>query len=311
MSDLVPLGATDVKVSRLGVGVMTWGRGNRTYGGTGGAEDERAAFDACLANGINFFDSAEMYGSGSSETSLGAAARDRDAVIATKFKPLHLGAGSVPRALDGSLARLGRRTVDLYQIHWPVPWMSIPSLMDRLADAVDAGKVRAVGVSNYSAAQMRAAHEALASRGVPLASNQVQYSLLHREPEVDGVLQACRDLRVTLIAYMPLASGALTGKYSAQAKPPDRLRRTFVRDFRGDHMDAVMPVVARLREIGERHGRSPAQVALRWLMEHDGVVPIPGAKDARQAAENAGALTFSLTEGEVAALSGATQARRK
>ena len=91
-----------------------------------------------------------------------------------------------------------------------------PQLMDRLADAVEAGKVKAVGVSNYSAAQMREAHAALAKRGIPLASNQVEYSLLHRQPEANGVLDACRELGITLIAYSPLAGGALTGKYGCQ-----------------------------------------------------------------------------------------------
>ncbi len=310
MRDLVPLGATDVRASRLGVGVMTWGRGNRIYGGTGGAAEEREAVDASLAAGVNFFDTAEMYASGSSERSLGELCRDKDVVLATKFKPLRLSSRSLPAALDGSLARLGRKTVDLYQIHWPAPWMSIPRLMERLADAVDAGKVRAVGVSNYSEDQMRKAHKALTERGVPLASNQVQYSLLHRGPEVDGVLQACRELGVTLIAYMPLASGALTGKYSAQARPADRVRRLFVRHFRGNRMESVQTVVERLREIGARHAKSPSQVALRWLIEQNGVIPIPGAKNRRQATENAGALAFSLKPDEVEALSNATVAWR-
>lgn len=310
MTDLVPLGPTDVLVSRLGVGVMTWGRKNRIYGGAAGAVEERSAFDASLASGINFFDTAELYSSGSSERSLGELGREKDVVIATKFKPLHLGSGSLPAALDGSLGRLGRKTVDLYQIHWPSPWMSIPRLMHRLADAVDAGKVRAVGVSNYSEKQMRTAHAVLSERGVPLASNQVQYSLLHREPEADGVLAACRELGVTLIAYMPLASGALTGKYSADTRPKDRIRRIFIPHFRRKGMDAARPVIALLREIGERNGKTPSQVALRWLLQQDGVVPIPGAKSRQQAAENAGALSFSLTSDEVSALSNATAASR-
>ena len=141
-------------------------------------------------------------------------------MIATKFPPgMRATAEDMPRALEASLARLQRPVVDLYQHHFPAKRVDIPRLMGLMADAVDAGKIRAVGVSNYSAELMRIAHAALAQRGVPLASNQVQYSLLHRQPETNGVLDTCRELGVTLIAYQPLASGALTGKYLAEARP--------------------------------------------------------------------------------------------
>ena len=177
-----------------------------------------------------------------------------------------------------------------------------------MADAVEAGKVRAVGVSNYSAEQMRVAHAALAKRGIPLASNQVEYSLLHRQPETNGVLDACRELGVTLIAYSPLAMGALTGKYSPSVKAGG-LRR-FLPGFNNKAMEAVQPVVELLREIGDRRGNTPSQVALRWLMENPSVLPIPGAKNSKQAVSNAGALSFSLAAAEVDALSAATTAWR-
>ena len=296
MTDLLPLGRSDVRVSPIGVGTNAWGDRSRSYGGAGGHEAE--ALDASLASEVNFFDTAEVYGRGSSERRLGEVARGKPVVIATKFAPFPgRTAASLPRVLDRSLARLDRGSVDLYQIHFHTPWMRIGALMDRLAGAVEAGKTRAVGVSNFSAKHMRAAHAALERRGVPLASNQVQYSLLHREPEADGVLDACRELHVTLIAYMPLAMGALTGKYGPGARPPDRIRR-MAGPFRGRRIETLGPVVARLREVGERYGRTPAQVALRWLVEQ-GVVPIPGAKDARQAADNAGTLTFRLTREEI------------
>ena len=124
--------------------------------------------------------------------------------------------------------------------------------MDLMADAVDAGKVRAVGVSNYSTEQMRIAHATLAERGVPLASNQVQYSLLHRKPETNGVLDACRDLGVTLIAYQPLASGALTGKYLSGPRPTG-LRR-FMPLFRRSRRKSIGTLVATPPEIGAGHG---------------------------------------------------------
>ena len=186
--------------------------------------------------------------------------------------------------------------------------MPIPILMNLMADAVEAGKVRAVGVSNYSAEEMRLAHAELAKRGIPLASNQVQYSLLYRKPEVDGVLDACRELGITLIAYFPLAMGALTGKYSTKTRAGG-LRR-FLPNFRGKAMAAVQPVVEILREIGERYSRSPSQVALRWLIENEIVLPIPGAKNRRQAAENASALSFSLSPEDIEALNQVTMAWR-
>ena len=180
--------------------------------------------------------------------------------------------------------------------------------MTLMADAVEQGKVRAVGVSNYSAEQMRLAHSVLADRGVPLASNQVEYSLIHRQPETDGVLDACRELGVTLIANQPLANGALTGKFVAGARPSGF--RRFMPRFRGTEREAVTPVVGLLREISDAHGRSPAQVALRWLIENELVVPIPGAKNERQAADNVGALAFSLAPAEIGALDRATTAWR-
>ncbi len=312
------LGRTDLRVSRLGIGAMVWGdmstapRWNparNAYGPTSSAEEQWEALEVSLAAGVNFLDTAAMYGKGASERRVGELTAGRDVVVATKFPFSFLSrARSLPVALEGSLARLQRTTIDLYQVHYPFRWMSIPALMRLMADAVQAGKVRAVGVSNYNAGQMRSAHAELARRGVPLASNQVEYSLLHRDPETDGVLDACRELGVTLIAYMPLASGALTGKYSATTRPAGW--RRYTRYFRGKNLAALDRLVELLREIGERHDRTPAQMALRWLIQQDGVLAIPGAKNASQATQNAGALTFTLDDAEVDALSRATKGAR-
>ena len=315
-SHTATLGRSDVTVPRLGVGAMTWGEAHGlarlhpaklAYGSAHGYAEEKAAVEASLAAGVTLFDTAAMYAGGASERRLGELARGTDAVLATKFPASFLArADSLPRDLEASIGRLGR--VDLYQHHFPSVLVSIPRLMELMADAVEAGKVKAVGVSNYSAEQMHIAHAALARRGVPLASNQVEYSLLHRQPEVNGVLDACRELGVTLIAYQPLASGALTGKYTTGVRPAG-LRR-FMPNFRGQALEAVARVVDLLREIGERYGKGPAQVALSWLIENETVLPIPGAKNGRQAADNAGALAFSLTAEETTALDRATAAWR-
>jgi aryl-alcohol dehydrogenase-like predicted oxidoreductase len=297
---------------------MTWGDppglarlnpAKLVYGGAHGFEEEKRAFEASVVAGVTLFDTAAMYSAGASERRLGELARGKDVLIATKFPPNPFSrTEDMPKALDASLARLGRRMVDLYQHHFPSKRVSIPKLMELMADAVEAGKVKAVGVSNYSAEQMRIAHAALAKRGIPLASNQVEYSLLHRQPEVNGVLDACRELGVTLIAYMPLAAGTLTGKYLGGEKPTGF--RRFMPYFRGKSLEAVAPVVALLRETGERYSKRPAQVALRWLVENESVLPIPGAKNGKQAAENAEVLTFSLTPAEIEALNQATLAWR-
>jgi aryl-alcohol dehydrogenase-like predicted oxidoreductase len=312
------LGKSDLKVPRMGIGAMTWGQpkgfarwtpAQRGYGPSHGAAEEQRALEVSLAAGVNLIDTAAMYSSGASERRVGELAQGRDVVLATKYPPSPFSKiEDYPRALVDSLARLGRSSLDLYQVHYPSKQMPIPQLMNLMADAVEAGKVKAVGVSNYSADEMRLAHAELAKRGIPLASNQVQYSLLYRKPEVDGVLDACRELGITLIAYSPLAMGALTGKYSAK-KRASGLRR-FMPNFRGRAIEAVQPVVGLLGAIGERYSKSPSQVALRWLIENENVLPIPGAKNGQQAAENAGALSFSLTPEEVAALNQATLAWR-
>jgi aryl-alcohol dehydrogenase-like predicted oxidoreductase len=314
-----PLGRSDLQVPRLGLGAMTWGQpagwarwtpAQLAYGPSHGAEAEAEALAVSLAAGVSLVDTAAMYSNGAAERRVGALTGGRPVVVATKFPPAPFdGVAAFPRALAGSRARLGRDTIDLYQHHFPSRRVPIAELMARLADAVAAGQVKAVGVSNYSAAEMRLAHAELAKRGVPLASNQVQYSLLYRRPEVDGVLEACRELGVTLIAYSPLAMGALTGKYTAGQRAGG-LRRVMP-SFGRRALEAAQPVVDLLRRIGERYGKTPSQVALRWLMEDEMVLPIPGAKSGRQAAENAGALTFSLTAAEVEELGRATARWRR
>jgi len=318
MENKIALGKSGLQVPRMGVGAMTWGDAKglarlhpakTAYGGAEGFEEEKRALEVSLDAGANLFDTAAMYSGGASERRLGELVSGKDVLIASKFPSnLSFRAERFPQELEGSLARLGRDSIDLYQHHFPSNRVSIPKLMEYLADAVEAGKIKAVGVSNYSAAQMREAHAALAKRGIPLASNQVEYSLLHRQPETNGVLDTCRELGVTLIAYQPLASGALTGKYGTEVRPTGF--RRFMGYFRGKNVEAVAPVVALLREVGEHHSASPAQVALRWLIENELVLPIPGAKNSKQAADNAGALAFSLTRTELDALNQATIAWR-
>lgn len=314
MDNKTSLGRSTIRAPRLGVGAMTWGDpsgfarwtpAKLAYGGAHGFDEEKLAFNVSVEAGVTLFDTAAMYSGGASERRLGELSRSKDVLIATKFPPgLFTRTDDMPKALKASMTRLGRTYIDLYQHHYPSGNGSIRKLMGFMADAVDAGIVKAVGVSNYSAEQMRIASDALEKRGIPLASNQVQYSLLYRKPEVDGVLAACRELGVTLIAYMPLASGALSGKYE-NGHSPRGLRR-FMKQFSKKWTGDVSFVVILLRKIGERYSKTPGQVALRWLMENPVVLPIPGAKNGAQARENAGALSFSLTTEEVESLNRAT-----
>jgi aryl-alcohol dehydrogenase-like predicted oxidoreductase len=291
----IAIGKSGLVVPALGVGTWQWGDRNLWgYGRDYTAADVAAAYAASRAAGLTFFDTAEIYGRGTSERLLGeqVAQDPGPVVVATKFAPLpgRWTARRLAGALAASLARLGLARVDLYQIHFPYTLIPIESLMNALADQVEAGKARAVGVSNYSAAQMRRAHAALTRRGIPLASNQVHYSLLHRHPERNGVLAACRELNVCLIAYSPLEQGILTGKYLNGQRYPRRAR--------GGALRRSGPLVAYLRQVGQAHGgKSAGQVALNWLIRQ-GALPIPGAKTATQAESNAGALGWSLTDEE-------------
>lgn len=320
MEHTATLGRSKLKVPRMGVGAMTWGDptglarlhpAKTAYGGAEGFEEEKRALEVSIAAGANLFDTAAMYSGGASERRVGELARGKDVLIATKYPSgFSFRVEDFPKELEATLARLGCDSIDLYQHHYPNARLSIPKLMDLVADAVEAGKVKAVGVSNYSAEQMREAHAALAKRGIPLASNQVEYSLLHRKPEVDGVLDACRELGITLMAYSPLAGGMLTGKYSAQNRPGGFFRR-ILPQYNRKAIDAIQPVIKLLREIGKRYSKTPSQVAIRWLIENPLVLPIPGAKNGKQAEDNAAALSFSLTPEEVKLLDEATLAWRK
>jgi aryl-alcohol dehydrogenase-like predicted oxidoreductase len=330
------LGASEIVVPALGIGTMSWGERMMGYGKTHTRDDVTQAFRACLDTGLNFFDTAEGYGMGENERLLGECRRqdDRPAVIATKYAPASLFAPiptrlsprALLKSLDRSLQRLGVERIDLYQIHFPTSPSRVDALMDVLAEAVQAGKVRAVGVSNYSASLMRRAHARLARHGIALASNQVHYNLLHRYPETNGVLSACRELNVALIAYSPLEQGILSGKYrtTPQSRPLTlRIIRAVSpgdpfgemegvpydrRDLRPEKLE---PLFAVLEEIAIAHEKTIAQVALNWLLTRDAcIVPIPGVKNARQVHEHAGALGWRLTEEEHLRISQAEIASR-
>jgi len=300
--DHYTLAGSDASVPALGVG--TWAWGDRSTWGMGGYDTAltrdsiRDAWDASIDAGVTLFDTAEVYGGGESERIIGALlaadpGRAASVVVATKFMPspwkVHV-RSSLMTSLRSSLGRLGLPSVGLYQIHGPISLRSHAVLADALAAAHQAGLVGAVGVSNYSVKETRAMAEALGRRGLRLATNQIEFSLLRRAPEMSGLLAACRDLGVLPLAYSPIGQGRLTGKYSVSNPPPGK------RTFSNHPMEVVDRVVAELRRVGEKHGgKLPSQVALNWVMAK-GAVPIPGAKNRQQAEENAGALGWTVDQ---------------
>ncbi len=308
----ITLGQNGPTVTALGIGTWAWGdKLFWNYGSDYGASQVREAFETTLDSGISFFDTAEVYGLGESESLLGQFMKElgRPAQIATKYFPLpwRFTTQSVSDALTESLKRLQVEQVALYQVHMPFSFfMSQETLMNALADEVKRGRIAAVGVSNYSADQMREAHGYLAARGVPLAVNQVPYSLLGRKIERNGILDTARQLGVTILAYSPLAQGLLTGKYTPEKYVQFNDARRIDSRFSKSGLEKIAPVIKLLHQIGEKCDRTPAQVALNWLIAQ-GVVPIPGAKTAQQAKQNAGALGWSLSEEDVAQLEQVTR----
>jgi aryl-alcohol dehydrogenase-like predicted oxidoreductase len=300
-----PLGASGIRVSPLGIGTNHWEIGKND-------ETVLQVVQSSLDAGVNFFDSAEVYRYGKSERLLGACIKQdsRPMVIATKFAPTptrlspRLSRRHFMDALDGSLSRLGVQTIDLYYIHWPFFLLSIERLMDMMAQAVEAGKVRAVGVSNFNAKQMRRAAAHLARYNIPLAANEVHYSLLNRQPEVNGVLDACQELDVALVAYRPLERGQLR---------LDSMSGTSVGSsaLTSGKLKQQSDLQETLYAVAHKRGKSASQVALNWLLRRDKhVIPIPGTTNAHHALENIGTLTWELDDEDFAALDRASSPQK-
>lgn len=313
---MISLSQNGPTVPALGIGAWSWGDSFFwSYGKDYDKNDVKAAFHSAIDAGVNFFDTAEIYSLGESERLIGQFMQqdDRPVQIATKYFPLpwRFSAQSVSDALTDSLNRLQVKQVALYQVHMPFSFlMSQEALMNALADEVDRGRIATIGVSNYSAAQMREAHQYLAKRGIPLAVNQVRYSLLSRQIETNGILDTAKQLGVTILAYSPLAQGLVTGKYTPDHADKVMGARRLDPKFSRSGLERIAPVVDLLQKIGDEHQRTPAQVALNWLIAQGNVIPIPGAKNANQAKQNVGALGWSLNDEEIARIDRATQAWR-
>jgi aryl-alcohol dehydrogenase-like predicted oxidoreductase len=305
------LGQTELEVTPIGLGVMQFSGGSGMMGMVFPEipqEQKNVIVKAALDGGINWFDTAEMYGRGNSEQGLAealkaAGVKDGEVVIGTKWFPIFRTAGNIPKTINDRIRYLNGYTIDLYMVHQPWSFSSPEAEMNAMADLVEAGKIRTIGVSNFSVQQMERAQATLKNRGLSLAVNQVQYSLLHREIETNGVLDAAKDMGITIVAWSPLARGILTGMYR---KNPDLVnsKRVGWRMMMRRHIERSGLVIDALQDLAEKYDVTPGQVALNWLINFHGdtVVAIPGASKVYQAEQNAGAMKISLSEEEMARL---------
>lgn len=311
------LGKTGIRVTPIGLGVWQFSQGKGAATSIWSALEEETSnriVKVALEGGINWFDTAEIYGGGRSERALAqalkaAGVQKNDVVIATKWNPMFRSARSIKRTIIDRHYFLEGFGIDLHQVHNPSSFSSVEAEMEAMADLVAAGEIRSVGVSNFSEKRMRRAHARLARRGIPLASNQVKYSLLDRRIERNGVLEAAKELGITIIAYSPLEMGLLSGKFH---KDPAVLKeRPFARKlWLGRLIERSRPLVEVLETIAEVYQVTPSQVALSWLVNFHGecVVAIPGASKPKHAEESAASMRLRLSKEDMARLDEASRA---
>jgi len=305
------IGRTDLRVSAIGLGTAQFA-GKGWISALIPTLPQHQVDDivkSALSGGITWFDSSEMYGGGTSERALAAGLRAAgvspgEVTVATKWKPLARTSKSIESTIGDRLDALRPYPVDLHQIHLNRgSFSSVRAQMRAMARLVQAGSIRAVGVSNFTTRQMADAHDELAKFGIPLASNEVKINLLDRRVEDNGMLDAAQRLGVTLLAYSAQQQGILTGKFHADrdlAQGVHPVRRKLI-GLTPDRLDRSQPLIDVMREIAEGHRATVGQIALAWLTHHygDTVVPIAGASKPNHAEEAAGALSLHLSTDEV------------
>ncbi len=304
---LRPLGRSNLMVSPIGLGCWQFSK-QKNFAGKFWTlmEDDLIGkvVSQSLAGGIDWFDTAEMYGNGASEKALAAALlkagkKPGDVLVATKWWPFLRSAANIGKTIDTRLKALEPYPIDLYQVHQPWGFSNEKDEMEAMAVLVKAGKVRHVGVSNFSAARMRSAWETLQKHGIQLVSNQVRYSLLDRSIESNGILDTAKELGISIIAYSPLAQGVVTGKFHDDpALLTNTGLRRFTPQFRLAGLKKSLPLVMLIRQIAEDYHVTPSQVALNWLIHFNSnmVVAIPGATKEVHVKENTGAMSFRLSD---------------
>jgi aryl-alcohol dehydrogenase-like predicted oxidoreductase len=309
------LGKSDLRISPVGLGCWQFSKRNNLAGKFWPVlEDDliQNVVRLSLEGGINWFDTAELYGNGASEKALAQSLRKLgknpgEVIIATKWWPMFRTASNIGKTIDDRLNALDPYPIDLYQVHQPYGFSSVQEEMKAMVELVKAKKIRYVGVSNFSAKQMRNAWETLQKAGIELVSNQVRYSLLDRKIETNGILDTARELGITIIAYSPLAQGLVTGKFHDN---PDLLKNIGIRkrtpSFGPQGLEKRKPVVELVKTLAQKYQVTTSQIALNWLIHYHGetVVAIPGATKESHAKENTGALKFKLSGEDMQALDG-------
>ncbi|TET11327.1 MAG: aldo/keto reductase [Candidatus Thorarchaeota archaeon] len=306
------LGKTDFEITPIGLGAMEFsgGKGFTKYvlaAVPPATQDE--VIKVALDSGMNWIDTAEMYGFGESERAVAnglkaAGKSPGDVLITTKWFPMLARAKSMRKSAKKSTQKLAPYPIDLYLVHRPSSVSSIKTQMNEMAGLVDSGMIRAVGISNFSMNQMIEAHEVLAEHGIPLATNQVHFSLLKRNIETNGVLDTAKDLGVTITAYTPLGMGALTGHFHRNPELLEVMPRFRRSRLRG-RLKKTKSLIETLESIALEHEATVAQITLSWTTNYHGetVVAIPGATKTYQAEQNAGAMRIVLSSEQMESIS--------
>lgn len=289
---------------KIALGAWSWGTGeaggDTVFGNYLSAGDLKPVFEKALENGLNLWDTAPVYGGGSSETILGGFIKEygrENIIISTKFTP-HIASDSpdaMREMLEGSLKRLNTDYIDVYWIHNP---LDVEKWTPDLIPLVKSGLIKSVGVSNHSLDEIKRANEILGSAGLKISAVQNHYSLLHRSSERAGILGYCKENDITFYAYMVLEQGALTGRYDRANPFPEGSSRAKTYNH---SLPELEELVSELRRVGERHGASPAQIAAAWAASK-GTLPIIGVTKVKQAEEAAKTARIALSQEEVSRL---------
>ncbi|KAJ4253345.1 hypothetical protein NW762_010500 [Fusarium torreyae] len=289
-----PTAKDPVSASYISIGAWPWGDKATWQWDEGQNPDIREAWKTLYEAGINFIDTAEAYGSGESEIIVGDLVKDlpRDSVVIQTNHQLH---PSRRRAYQKSQARLQRMNldyVDIYLVHGPIHPQSIAKVAEGMAQCVEQGLARCIGVANYDTEDVQTINDELAKFNVPIATNQCEFNVLRRYPELTGNIKKCQDSGMIFQSYSSFAQGRLTGKYTAKNPPPKSHR------FSSYKMEDLEPVLKTLARVAERRGKSIAAVALNYNISK-GVLPVVGIRNVQQANCTIEALGWRLTETEM------------
>ncbi len=313
INNLRSLGRTGMMVTPIGLGCWQFSKQKNMAGKFWPTLEDNLInkiVSLSLEGGINWFDTAELYGNGASERALSKALqaakkKPGEVLIATKWRPIMRFASNIPKTIDERIKALSPYPIDLYQVHMPWSFSSEKSEMTAMAELLERKLIKNIGVSNFSAQKMKNAWETLDKKGIPLASNQVLYNLLNRKIESNGVMEMAKKLGISIIAYSPLAQGLVTGKFHDN---PELLKNIGFRKYRAEFkrkgLEKSRPVVVFVKELARKYNVTPSQIALNWLLNYHGntVVAIPGATKETHVKENTGAMSFKLSDEDMAKL---------